>query len=299
MKYPALAAIHPDIQPLTVDGKVDPLDKRNWGKLEELAKKNPRLALQIWSLDEGLMDPKDFTARMGQKGAAMSLVRENFDPLFNEGAFKNRQDAQADFQGKGKVGQALVNNNTLIQHANQLRQYYENLKNGSFMGWNAAKNMWQRYGMGSGDVMDTKRQIINVIGEMSKLVKGGEASDSLMNSYLATLNENSSPDEAQKAIDGILEAAEARRDSNINQYQAAMGRTARFLPVHEMEKAEKAAAMIREKPITGSERFIELQKKGAKSPDTPPSGDPLEGRTISQPGKPTLIRQGGKWVEKP
>ena len=71
------------------------------------------------------------------------------------------------------------------------------------------------------------------------------------------------------------------------------------------------ALQVKMKTIPGGEHFWSKGPTGQIEPDTgaedadlgaTPSAkkieqvDPLEGRTISAPGKPTLIRKGGKWV---
>ena len=121
----------------------------------------------------------------------------------------------------GPIGQQVTSYNTAIQHANQLRQAADALDNGDVRALNAIGN---QIGFQFGSDKTTNFNVIKnaLSGEVSKVFKGGEATDAEIKSVQAPFDAANSPKQLKGAIDNAIHLMNSKRDALQQQYTQGM-----------------------------------------------------------------------------
>lgn len=145
---------------------------------------------------------------------------KSIDPNFNTGDFAIEQGVKKDFT-TGKGAQNLTAFNTAIEHANQLSTAADALNNRDEHTLNAIGN---RLGYEFGSDKTTNFNVIKnaLSGEISKVFKGGEATDAEIKAVQAPFDAANSPEQLKGAIKQAISLMNSKRDALKQQYQSGM-----------------------------------------------------------------------------
>lgn len=167
----------------------------------------------------GQMDYAAATARYSP------LARKAFDkelaaryPDFNQATYSAEKGVLKDFTS-GDAAKNLTAFNTAIEHAGQLSKAADALNNGDVRGLNAIGNTLG-YQFGS-DKTTNFNVIKNALsGEISKVFKGGQATDAEIYSVQAPFDAANSPEQLKGAISNAVSLMNSKRDALKEQYKA-------------------------------------------------------------------------------
>ena len=156
---------------------------------------------------------------MAVKDQLLREVRQ-LNPNFNSGDFQIEQDVKKDFTS-GAAAKNLTAFNTAIEHAQQAQQAAEALDNGDVRGLNKIGNALG-YQFGS-DKTTNFNVIKNALsGEISKVFKGGEATDAEIKAVQAPFDAANSPAQLKGAIQQAISLMNSKRDALKQQYQSGL-----------------------------------------------------------------------------
>lgn len=201
-----------------------------------------------------------------------------YDPTFDQTNYGQRFQAAKDFAPQGKTGQAIIQNNTVIEHSAQLLDRARALNNTSIPLLNSGLNVFSEQ-RGESPVTRFNQQKLRLVDEMAKLLKGGQGSEGEINRQLSVLHAAQSPEQLQSGIEDIIAAAESRKSSQLAQYETAMGRkpTPDLTHAYHNPEAEAASATIKANPLPGSDRYNQMQADAAARLQV--GGAPAQGST--------------------
>jgi hypothetical protein len=183
------------------------------------------------------------------------------NPNFNSANYDVEKGVMKDFTS-GASAKNLTAFNTAIQHANQLQQAADALSNGDVRGLNKVGNALG-YQFGS-DKTTNFNVIKNALsGEISKVFKGGQATDAEIREVQQPFDAANSPAQLKGAIQNAIHLMNSKRDALKQQYDA--GRTG--------------------KPNFGGD---------TGSVSTPPAGGEV---SATGPNGHKIVVRGGKWVD--
>lgn len=121
----------------------------------------------------------------------------------------------------GEIGKNITAYNTAISHAQQLQQAADALQNNDVRGLNKIGNALG-YQFGS-DATTNFNVIKNALaGEISKVFKGGEASDAEIRAVEEPFSTANSPQQLKGAIDNAIHLMNSKRDALKQQYEQGM-----------------------------------------------------------------------------
>ena len=150
----------------------------------------------------------------GPAGAAVPNIAQN---KMNYGAETALQKSAV----AGEMGKNITAYNTAIAHAGQLSQAADALDNGDVHALNAVGNALG-YQFGS-DKTTNFNVIKNALsGEISKVFKGGEATDAEIKAVQAPFDAANSPAQLKGAISNAIHLMNSKRDALQQQYQQGM-----------------------------------------------------------------------------
>ena len=121
----------------------------------------------------------------------------------------------------GPIGQQVTAYNTAIAHAQQLQQAADALQNGDVRVLNKVGNA---LGYQFGSDLTTNFNVIKnaLAGEVSKVFKGGEASDAEIKAVQEPFNTANSPTQLKGAIQNAIHLMNSKRDALQQQYEQGM-----------------------------------------------------------------------------
>jgi hypothetical protein len=205
--------------------------------------------------------------RIRQELAIVGMV----DPSFNAATYATRNAAAKDFAPQGKTGQAIISNNTLLQHLGSLQRSAADLHEGGVPIVNRVRNLYDSNfdanGQRAGALTEFNTERLLVAHELAKLVKGGVATEGETKDILDNIQPDAAPEQIQSAIDKFAELARARLTSQLRQYHSAMGHALPDDLAEQLNSRNGGAALdyIRNNPLPGSQRFaaMQTQRSGA------------------------------------
>lgn len=121
----------------------------------------------------------------------------------------------------GEIGKNVTAFNTAIAHAQQLRQAADALDNGDIRALNTIGN---QIGFQFGSDKTTNFNVIKnaLAGEISKVFKGGEATDAEIKAVQEPFSNANSPAQLKGAIDNAVHLMNSKRDALKQQYEQGM-----------------------------------------------------------------------------
>lgn len=145
---------------------------------------------------------------------------KSIDPNFNSGDYSIEQGVKKEFTS-GDAAKNLTAFNTAIEHAGQLRQAADALDNGDVRGLNAIGN---QLGYQFGNDKTTNFNVIKnaLSGEISKVFKGGQATDAEIKQVEQPFSSANSPAQLKGAIDNAVALMNSKRNALQQQYQAGI-----------------------------------------------------------------------------
>jgi hypothetical protein len=145
---------------------------------------------------------------------------KGINPNFNSGDFSIEQGVKKEFTS-GDAAKSLTAFNTAIEHAKQLSTATDALNNGDIRGLNKIGNALG-YQFGS-DKTTNFNVIKNALsGEISKVFKGGGATDAEIEQVQGPFNSANSPQQLKGAIAQAQALMESKRQALQQQYQAGV-----------------------------------------------------------------------------
>jgi hypothetical protein len=205
-------------------------------------------------------------ATLARTPAGLKILTDihRYDPSFDMVNYGQRYKSAQDFAPQGKTGQAIIQNNTVIEHSAQLLERARALNNTWSPLLNSGLNVISEQS-GESPVTRFNQQKLRLVDEMAKLLKGGQGSEGEINRQLATLHAAQSPEQLQAGIEDIIEAAESRKSSQLAQYETAMGRKPNVETIHAYHnpEAEAFAGKVKSNPLVGSNRYNQMQSDAA------------------------------------
>jgi hypothetical protein len=167
------------------------------------------------------------------------------NPSFDSRDYDIEKGVQREFT-TGSAAKNLTAFNTAIEHAGQLRNAADALDNNDVRGLNKIGNILG-YQFGS-DKTTNFNVIKNALsGEISKVFKGGQATDAEIKEVQAPFDAANSPAQLRGAIDSAVKLMNSKRDALKQQYEAGRkgqpnfggGAVAKTITRASMEKAAK------------------------------------------------------------
>jgi hypothetical protein len=151
-----------------------------------------------------------------------SLLKEikQINPDFNSGDFAIEQGVKKDFTS-GDAAKNLTAFNTAIEHAQQLQQATDAMGNGDVRTLNKIGNA---LGYEFGSDKKTNFEVIKnaLSGEISKVFKGGQATDAEIREVRGPFNSANSPEQLKGAINGAIKLMNSKRDALKTQYDSGV-----------------------------------------------------------------------------
>jgi hypothetical protein len=143
---------------------------------------------------------------------------KSINPNYNSGDFSVEQAVKKDFTS-GPAATNLTAFNTAIDHAKQLSAATDALNNGNVRALNAIGN---QLGYQFGNDKTTNFNVIKnaLSGEISKVFKGGQATDAEIQQVKGPFDAANSPQQLKGAINNAISLMNSKRDNLQKQYQA-------------------------------------------------------------------------------
>lgn len=168
---------------------------------------------------QGRVDLTTATQRMSPmaKNAFMKQLDAKY-PGYNQAEYGVTKKVQEEFTS-GDAAKNLTAFNTAIEHAGQLSKAADALKNGDMRGLNKIGNA---LGYQFGSDATTNFGVIKsaLSGEISKVFKGGQATDAEIRDVQAPFDAANSPEQLQGAIKSAITLMNSKRDALKQQYEA-------------------------------------------------------------------------------
>jgi hypothetical protein len=143
------------------------------------------------------------------------------DEGYKAGSFANR-NAWMRSEGSGDISKSIIAGNTLIAHAGTLYDSIDKLDNSSFKRYNSFAN-WLKAEGGSPQFAPFRAARLGVSQELSKLLKGGVATEGEVAGWEKELDNAGSPQALKTTVQTILHMAHDRTTSIEEQHQRVMG----------------------------------------------------------------------------
>lgn len=150
------------------------------------------------------------------------------NPNFNTGDFAVEQAVRKQFTS-GSAAQNLTAFNTAIEHANQLNQAVDELGN---INERTLNRLGNTIGVELGSDKTTNFNVIKnaLSGEISKVFKGGQATDAEIKEVQGPFSASNSPKQLKGAIQNAIRLMNSKREALRSQYQAGMQGQPNFGP---------------------------------------------------------------------
>jgi hypothetical protein len=177
---------------------------------------------------DGSIKWQDVISARTPMSVKQSLLQEvkGINPQFNSGDFSIEQAVKKQFTS-GDAAKNLTAFNTAIEHANQLGQAADALNNGNMPTLNKIGNALG-YQFGS-DKMTNFNVIKNALaGEISKVFKGGQATDAEIKAVEEPFSSANSPAQLKGAINNAVKLMNSKRDALQQQYQQGVNAKPNF-----------------------------------------------------------------------
>lgn len=184
---------------------------------QTLAKYTPKQQSIIQGVANYTLDPKMVRSNRNPAATAelMAAVRE-YNPQYDETAFGEKTKL------RNTIATQSMALNTATHHLDQLSQAVDALDNGNTQIFNKIGNA---YGVQTGDDPTTNFNAIKsaVAGELSKVFKGGMASDKEISEQNANLSSSSSPKQLKGAINNYIKLMQGRLEGLGETYEGQIG----------------------------------------------------------------------------
>ncbi|MCU1301971.1 MAG: hypothetical protein JWQ87_2255 [Candidatus Sulfotelmatobacter sp.] len=168
---------------------------------------------------QGRVDLATATQRMAPsaKESFMSALNTKY-PQYNQATYGVTKDVQKEFTS-GDAAKNLASFNTAIEHAGQLQAAADALDNGNVHG---LTKIGQALGYQFGSDKTTNFNVIKsaLSGEISKVFKGGQATDAEIRSVQEPFDSANSPAQLKGAIQNAISLMNSKRDALQKQYEA-------------------------------------------------------------------------------
>jgi hypothetical protein len=168
---------------------------------------------------QGRVDLGTATQRMAPvaKEAFLRALSEKY-PQYNQATYGTTAAVQREFTS-GDAAKNLTAFNTAIEHAKQLQSAADALQNGDSVGLNKIGNT---LGYQFGSDKTTNFNVIKnaLTGEISKVFKGGQATDAEIKAVQDPFNAANSPAQLKGAINNAVALMNSKRDALQQQYQS-------------------------------------------------------------------------------
>jgi hypothetical protein len=182
-----------------------------------LAKYTPKQQSIIQGVANYTLDPKMVRSNRNPAATAelMAAVRE-YNPQYDETAFGEKTKL------RNTIATQSMALNTATHHLDQLSQAVDALQNGNVQIFNKIGNA---YGVQTGADPTTNFNAIKsaVAGELSKVFKGGMASDKEISEQNANLSSSSSPAQLKGAINNYINLMQGRLNGLGETYEGQIG----------------------------------------------------------------------------
>ena len=214
-------------------------------------------------LADGSIKWQDVVANRTPMNVKQQLLSEvkQINPNFNSGDFSIEQGVKKEFTS-GDAAKSLTAFNTAIEHAKQLSAATDALQNGDVRALNAIGNQLN-YQFGS-DKTTNFNVIKNALsGEISKVFKGGGATDAEIAQVQQPFSTANSPQQLKGAIAAAQTLMASKRDALQQQYQAGIQARPNFGGEQSQHRAGGTAQGLPEgKTGTGSDGKKYIVKDG-------------------------------------
>ncbi len=165
------------------------------------------------------MNPTLLARLIAKHGEIPALVLQKY-PDFDQVNY-NAKNRMQTYMTSGQGGQNLTAFNTAIAHAQQLNPLIDALKNGDVV---QANKLGNALGYQFGNNATTNYNVVKnaLVGEVSKVFKGGGATDAEIAQVSQPLSNANSPEQLKGAVQQVIHLMNSRRDALKNQYQSGM-----------------------------------------------------------------------------
>lgn len=171
------------------------------------------------ALADGSMKWQDAVSMRTPFSVKQALLTEvkGIKPDFNSGDFALEQGVKKEFTS-GDAAKSLTSFNTAIEHAKQLGQAANALDNNNFPLVNKLTNA---LGYQTGSDKTTNFNVIKnaLTGEISKVFKGGGATDAEIEAVQGPFSAANSPAQLKGAVNNAVQLMNSKRDALQQQYQ--------------------------------------------------------------------------------
>lgn len=172
------------------------------------------------ALADGTMKWTDVVSPRTPQSVTEALLSEvkRLKPSFNSGDFAIEQSVKKEFTS-GDAAKNLTAFNTAIEHAKQLQSAADALQNGDAVTLNRLGNA---LGYPFGSDQTTNFNVIKnaLTGEISKVFKGGQATDAEISAIQGPFNAANSPAQLKGAIQNAVALMNSKRDALKQQYES-------------------------------------------------------------------------------
>jgi hypothetical protein len=180
---------------------------------------DPQRAAAVKMIGDGKVDFATMAARM-PPAARINLAADvnKYNPDFSQQTYSITK-GMGKYMTSGEGGKNLTNFNTAIDHAKQLDKAVDALNNGDIRALNSIGNQ-AGYQFGS-DKTTNFNVIKNALsGEVSKVFKGGQATDAEIHAVQAPFDAANSPQQLKGAIKQAIYLMNSKRDALKQQYES-------------------------------------------------------------------------------
>jgi len=168
---------------------------------------------------QGRVDLATATSRMppSAKAAFMAAVSKKY-PEYSQATYGVEKKVQENFTS-GDAAKNLTAFNTAIEHSKQLQEAASKLENGDLRPYNKVAN---ELGFQFGSDKTTNFNVIKsaLSGEISKVFKGGQATDAEIKEVQTPFDAANSPSQLKGAIANAIRLMNSKRDALKQQYEA-------------------------------------------------------------------------------
>jgi hypothetical protein len=180
---------------------------------------DPQRAAAVKMIGDGKVDFSTMAARM-PPGARINLAADvhTYNPDFNQQTYSITK-GMSKYMTSGEGGKNLTAFNTAISHAGQLDKAVDALNNGDVRALNSVGN---QLGYQFGSDKTTNFNVIKnaLSGEISKVFKGGQATDAEIHAVQAPFDAANSPQQLKGAIKQAIYLMNSKRDALKQQYES-------------------------------------------------------------------------------
>ena len=213
---------------------------------------------------------------------------QTVNPAYDQKEFPVRQASRRDFTS-GKAAGEIKSVNTLIHHFDGVLNAQAKLNNTGIPILNQPINYLRKEVGGNPDITAFDTNANAVAEEMAKLLKGGLATKSEIDTWKAQLDRNLAPDQLKGNIAAMMRLMAGRIEALHNQWQSAYD-----APKDKPFIDEDAQTILAKHGFNPQD--IDPRAKpasGAGTPPAQPNAAPAPAAMPQQPAKPRVVRQNG------